>query len=33
MAGKVPSRQTPKDMRLKGRGQKPGPKPTPKKGK
>jgi hypothetical protein len=27
MAGKKPSTGTPKDMRLSGRGQKPGPKP------
>jgi len=32
MAGKTPSKGTPKDKRLAGRGMKPGPKPmTPKK--
>jgi hypothetical protein len=30
MAGKAPSKGTPADQRLKGRGQKPGPKPQPK---
>lgn len=28
MAGKKPNPHTPADQRLKGRGEKPGPKPT-----
>lgn len=30
MAGKKPNTGTAKDMRIKGRGMKPGPKPAPK---